>query len=182
MFAAAGSLAVLASILFNEYPLVRYDVPATYAGALCNDGTAASFYLSPGHSDRCWVLFFEGGGFCTDAQDCAERIDDARARRNGQRVSFATSSIERPPSYAGATVLSEDPETNSAYASCRRVFVPCEQQATARAARASRVWSGFRLGYHVTTGSRLSRRAASPLSAQTARAIFGLATAKRLRL
>jgi hypothetical protein len=44
-----------------------------YPLARCLDGSAAAYYYSPGAERTKWLIFHEGGGFCTDIDDCALR-------------------------------------------------------------------------------------------------------------
>jgi len=45
-------------------------------GAVCLDGTDAGFYLTPSPNEdnkNSWVIYFEGGGWCSSTQDCYNR-------------------------------------------------------------------------------------------------------------
>ncbi|MFN7937814.1 MAG: pectin acetylesterase-family hydrolase [Bryobacteraceae bacterium] len=57
--------------------LQRYDIPTSqYPYAMCNDGSNAIFYFRPfqGEANRNrWVIFLQGGGSCSSANDCANR-------------------------------------------------------------------------------------------------------------
>ena len=46
----------------HNYPLAR-----------CLDGSVAAYYYAPGSERTKWLIFHEGGGFCTDIADCAKR-------------------------------------------------------------------------------------------------------------
>ena len=45
--------------------------------ALCNDGSPAVFYFSPGSSEHAedWVIHLHGGGHCFDSESCAARAE-----------------------------------------------------------------------------------------------------------
>ena len=52
------------------------DKGLKYDGAVCLDGTDAGFYIQlatdPAHAND-WQLYFQGGGWCYDEEDCYGR-------------------------------------------------------------------------------------------------------------
>lgn len=54
-------------------PTARGHTLAAYPGARCLDGSPGLYYLVPGTEASRFLVFFEGGGFCTDFDDCAAR-------------------------------------------------------------------------------------------------------------
>jgi hypothetical protein len=46
----------------------------TYPNALCNDGSAAGYYPAAGATgSQAWIVFLEGGSWCSSDADCAGR-------------------------------------------------------------------------------------------------------------
>lgn len=43
----------------------------------CNDGTTAGFYLRKSRTSRNWIVFLEGGGYCSDTESCKNRWQDS---------------------------------------------------------------------------------------------------------
>uniref|UniRef100_A0A7S2VUL2 Pectin acetylesterase n=1 Tax=Norrisiella sphaerica TaxID=552664 RepID=A0A7S2VUL2_9EUKA len=79
---------------------------ANSTGAVCLDGTPPAFYLAPAETaspkNTSWVIFFRGGGWCYDADECAERAmtDLGSTKDLSPNVTFADG------------VLSSDSSTN----------------------------------------------------------------------
>lgn len=48
----------------------------SYPSAVCNDGTPASYYFSPGSDPNLWVLYLEGGYWCVDQASCEGRAQN----------------------------------------------------------------------------------------------------------
>ena len=62
-----------------------HPLPAA-SGAVCLDGSPAGFYYGRAFGptfQKSWVLYFEGGGWCVSAEDCALR---ARSSRGSSRT------------------------------------------------------------------------------------------------
>ena len=53
--------------LAHAYSLDAYPL------AKCLDGSAARYYLRLGSDPKRWLIFHEGGGFCTSINDCSQR-------------------------------------------------------------------------------------------------------------
>lgn len=70
-------IAVLTSLLSasiaTELTLHSFST-SRFPNAVCNDGSAAGFYLreSPSKSSV-WIVFLEGGGWCWDEKSCSDR-------------------------------------------------------------------------------------------------------------
>ncbi len=90
----------------DRFNMQKYTLDAsTYPHAMCNDGTQAVYYHRPaqvGFEDK-WVVWFEGGGGCTDIASCAER---ARTERG------LTTSTGAPDTLRHGGILSIDPDVN----------------------------------------------------------------------
>jgi hypothetical protein len=65
----------------GDIPMLRHTIDqATYPGARCNDGTPAVMYVRPANAAVAgnpivaptakWLIFFDGGGGCQNADDC----------------------------------------------------------------------------------------------------------------
>lgn len=82
------------SILFVSLTLLRnlfcsacdnykkYDVNSTLAR--CLDGTQGAFYISNGFDDGKdkWIIYFEGGGWCSTIKECLNRSFTALGSSN----------------------------------------------------------------------------------------------------
>lgn len=98
---------------------VRYSIPLTAnpADARCMDGSPVTYYLRRGHSTgrSSWILFFEGGGWCWDAESCFSRIH-----------MFRGSSLDYPDVYPDETLkeyLSNDPLHNPLLYNWNMVYI-----------------------------------------------------------
>ena len=86
MLRPAAALLVAAALLprsasNDPLPIHVLDAAAaTRSGAVCMDGTPPAFYINrtanPATANS-WVLFFQGGGWCTSLQACAARAKGA---------------------------------------------------------------------------------------------------------
>lgn len=76
-FAHAATSAVPATpTRASQSPVLkRYELPAQYADAQCNDGSPYSIYYRPGTGEgrQRLVLWFQGGGYCQDDASCVDR-------------------------------------------------------------------------------------------------------------
>mmetsp|Transcript_1676 Transcript_1676/g.2029 ORF Transcript_1676/g.2029 Transcript_1676/m.2029 type:complete len:104 (-) Transcript_1676:6-317(-) len=43
--------------------------------AVCNDGSAAAFYMKENSSSNDWLVYLAGGGWCYDLDSCQGRFD-----------------------------------------------------------------------------------------------------------
>lgn len=84
--------------------LMRYVSLGNYSDAVCNDGSAAGFYvrLSTTNSKR-WIILLEGGYFCYDQASCLQR------RENSFNL---TSSLHNRAFRLGKGILSSSPSEN----------------------------------------------------------------------
>ena len=85
----------------------------TYPNARCNDGSAAGYYPaagSPGAKD--FVIFLDGGSWCSSDADCASRSKDL------------SSSSGWPATQAPTGLLSSDRVNNPHFAGLNRIYVP----------------------------------------------------------
>lgn len=85
-------------------PLVLLKEAAEQSGAKCLDGSAPGYYYRQGSGDgaKKWYIHHEGGGWCTDLDDCLGRSKTSL----GSSASFpATANL-------GGGYFSEDPSVN----------------------------------------------------------------------
>merc|ERR1712012_465558 len=54
----------------------------SYPGAICNDGSVASYYVEQGDytAGQTIMVYLEGGGACTSANDCTDRCTGEEAQ------------------------------------------------------------------------------------------------------
>lgn len=95
--------------------------------ALCNDGTPAVLYVRKGTDD--WVMHLQGGGNCTDFEECEERWCGT-----GYHDASKMSSVYAPARIDGIGLESADPENQFAGAT-QVYFYYCTSDA----------WSGVSL-------------------------------------
>lgn len=76
LFAFAASLSVVHA---DDWTLVKMTDAATKYGAVCLDGSPGAYYIrkpqnaSLSNTSNMWMLFHEGGGWCTSDESCYER-------------------------------------------------------------------------------------------------------------
>ena len=59
--------------------LIKHIVKdAAQRQAVCNDGTPAVYYFKPGTDASHWIIFFQGGGWCSNGPSCALRWSSQR--------------------------------------------------------------------------------------------------------
>ena len=46
---------------------------AAKTGAVCLDGTPGGYYISRGADPTKWIVFHQGGGWCSSLENCAAR-------------------------------------------------------------------------------------------------------------
>ena len=49
-------------------------IPVSNSSALCNDFTKSGFFIRQNRSSNNWIVFFEGGGLCSDVASCNRRF------------------------------------------------------------------------------------------------------------
>jgi hypothetical protein len=54
--------------------------------AVCNDGTAAAYYLRPNPSSSLWLFYLAGGAWCSSPEDCEARWEGAVYPNNDCRL------------------------------------------------------------------------------------------------
>jgi hypothetical protein len=84
---------------------------ATHANAVCNDGTPGVFYVrraSDPASENKWVIYLQGGFFCTDYETCL-----ARWTNNGSPYGAHKMSTDLNGAPAGAVAWSAPPDLNA---------------------------------------------------------------------
>jgi len=89
-------------------------------GAMCLDGSPAAYYFhaasKPEDSDK-WVLFFEGGGWCYEEEDCAERATTELG---------SSTQMSKTTDWKNG-ILSEDPSVNPDFYTWNHVvFAYCD--------------------------------------------------------
>jgi hypothetical protein len=82
--------------------------------AVCNDGSPATYYIRPS-ATRVWVIYLMGGGYCFDANTCAQRWAESP---------FMMTSKGNPTTLPGAGILSENAVINPLFSTGNLVFVP----------------------------------------------------------
>ena len=94
---------LLNSNAYPSLPLIKLDDYVNSSSAMCLDGSPAAYYLRTVEGSSGWILYFEGGGWCYNIEDCLQRSkSDLGSSRN------YASSIE--DDFGG--LLSRDPSTN----------------------------------------------------------------------
>eukprot|EP00040_Diaphanoeca_grandis_P012350 m.62645 g.62645 ORF g.62645 m.62645 type:complete len:433 (-) comp23183_c0_seq1:69-1367(-) len=85
-------------------------------GAMCLDGSPTGYYFAPAtdpkHAND-WQVYFQGGGWCYDAEDCLGRSKG----RLGSSTSW-------PPTSSIDGIMSSDPTSNPDFAGFNRVHMP----------------------------------------------------------
>jgi hypothetical protein len=85
----------------------------TYPNAVCNDGTPAGYYPAAGAAgSQTWILFLEGGSWCSSDADCAGR-GTALSSSSGWTSTISPSGI-----------ISGDAAQNPHFSAFNRVDVP----------------------------------------------------------
>ena len=82
--------------------------------AVCNDFSDALYFLRQG-SPQHWVIYFEGGGGCSNFSDCNQRYMD---------FPILMRSLDSTPSIAGEDILSSDSDKNKMFHNYTHVLVP----------------------------------------------------------
>lgn len=84
--------------------LVLLSDAAKQSGAKCLDGTPGAYYIRPGSGDgaKKWYIHHEGGGWCTDFDDCVSRA----------KIDLGSSKAYQSTMDLGGGYLSQDPDAN----------------------------------------------------------------------
>ena len=67
---------------------------ATDVGALCNDFSAAGYFIRKNVSSSDWIVFLEGGGGCSSPASCNERFIDSAVRKRYTSVVNGTKAVD----------------------------------------------------------------------------------------
>ena len=108
-----------------------YSRPIANTDALCNDFSRANYYMADTPPTDEWIIFFEGGGGCSNLQECNERWL-AFQNRTPAMINPLMSSVPYSSSdeVDGRDLLSSDPTENPVFHNFTRVLVPyCSQDA-----------------------------------------------------
>lgn len=138
----ASTAAVLAALVHAALPALvasRPDVEDMYKnwetvilaraadtqGAVCLDGTPPGYYIMRGrHADSGepetrWIIHFQGGGWCTSAEDCRERSKDDL----GSSTTFASHKAKHLYEWGGHGIMSGEAADNPFFYTWNHVYV-----------------------------------------------------------
>ena len=82
--------------------------------ATCLDGTPGAFYYRLNASSTQWRVFFQGGGWCYDALDCAQRATTDLGSSKGYAASIAN---------GGGGMMSTDPLVNPTFYGANTIYL-----------------------------------------------------------
>ena len=85
---------------------------------MCNDFTEAGYYLRRGDPQH-WIVYFEGGGGCSDFSDC-----NARYNSDNQILMSSHNYLNMFSTIVGEDILSSDRDTNEMFYNYTHVVVP----------------------------------------------------------
>jgi len=117
---AAFSISILLAWLsFGSGVELGFRSLESFAGAICNDGSVASYYAeqadyTPGQTI---MVYLEGGGACTSAADCTDRC-------TGEEGQYLCQSHTDPDYVNDDTIWSSDESINPALYDSFKVYVP----------------------------------------------------------
>ncbi|KXJ23738.1 palmitoleoyl-protein carboxylesterase notum1a [Exaiptasia diaphana] len=130
----------------------------------CNDGTRAGYYLKTSYGSKRWIVYLEGGWFCTNRQSCNRR---ANSRMRNLMTSRHWRNIT-----IGTGMLSSSPTENPNWWNANHVLIPyCSSDAWT--GNASRHETGEKFSF---LGSRIIEKVIEDILPQ------GLYRAKHLLL
>ncbi|PKU78643.1 pectin acetylesterase 11-like [Dendrobium catenatum] len=92
LFIFALSTALLSLAVVAKALDVTFVANAVQKGAVCLDGSPAAYYFSPGFGSGVnnWVVHMEGGGWCSNEEDCVERKSNFRgSSKDSGQMSFS---------------------------------------------------------------------------------------------
>lgn len=112
---------------YANWTLSLLQDAAEQHGAVCLDGTAPGYYMSPGADldgeggTGHWMVHWQGGGWCTSLNDCAGRAKGAL----GSSKTFATDKDTILGGYDGGAhgLFSSDPAINPRFWNWTKVYV-----------------------------------------------------------
>ena len=96
--------------------------------AVCNDGSAAGYYIEHGTDPDLWLIYLGGGSWCWDEASCAARYSDGCPQSyssTDEKISCMSneSFVEE---CAKSGIFDRDASKNPALATATLVYVPCE--------------------------------------------------------
>jgi len=91
----------------------------SYPGAICNDGSVASYYVEQGDytAGQTIMVYLEGGGACTNANDCTDRC-------TGEEAQWLCQAHTEPDYSNDDTIWSSDESINPGLHDSFKVYVP----------------------------------------------------------
>ena len=102
------------NIIAMAYTLVKL---AATSAALCLDGSPGAFYIQKSATGSSqWQLFAEGGGWCWDAAECAQRATTDL----GSSLNY--SAVSNNPGEVGG-ITSSDCSINPTFCSFNKVYM-----------------------------------------------------------
>jgi len=93
---------------------MRLQLLQNPAGAVCNDGSTAGYYIRKGDNNR-WILYLQGGGFCYDKISC-----DLRSKSSPSLMSSKYWGSFR----LGTGIMSKNPSINLHWHNFTAVYIP----------------------------------------------------------
>lgn len=113
--AIAAAAAGTATAQQSPAPMMRQTLDAG-PYALCNDGSAPVFYFRPGSGSDSekWIIYFQGGGGCTDEVSCQARAVEKKNLTTASRM---------PATMNHEGLLSPLPSVNPDFHSYAHVYV-----------------------------------------------------------
>jgi len=160
--------------------MTLYKLPSSVIaafGAACLDGSPPAFYHRPGQKSNRFIIFLEGGGWCSNStspgsDDNFESCDKRALTDTGSSTNYNRS--EFGGDYGG--ILSRDPDINPSFAHDHHVFVKyCDGSS----------FTGYRQGTVAVNGRPLYFRGRANLAAVLdvlQQPQFGLGTAQEVIL
>jgi hypothetical protein len=122
------SVFILSSSMLSLYTLHKVDTEL-YPNALCLDGSAAGFWFRPGYGDGAskFIIHHQGGAWCVDIDDCAERSGTPQGSSNEwvQEVNCARDRKSTPCKYDGGNhgLMSDQGEVNPVMFNWNKIYV-----------------------------------------------------------
>jgi hypothetical protein len=98
------------------------------SAAVCNDGSAAGYYIEKGVNPNLWMVYLGGGSWCYDEASCAARWESGcpQSYSNEEDKVSCMSNESFVDSCSKSGVFDRDVEKNPALAGASLIYVPCE--------------------------------------------------------
>jgi hypothetical protein len=100
----------------SNWELVKLTEAVNKTGAVCLDGSPGAYYIRRGvPENKRWVVFFEGGGWCTSDASCAGRAKGHLGSTTGYNSTVAMpdwyegSQLYASPLFKDATLVYGNP-------------------------------------------------------------------------